>query len=52
MSSDECPACGHPASVHPQVRGGFLCGRSLNDLPSCRECAEPLKQLRKMKVGE
>jgi len=41
-----CPRCGHAASVHPYRRGQFECSRSRNGLPSCRECAARIMQLR------
>lgn len=41
-----CPRCGHWASVHPFQDGQFVCSRTLNGLPSCRECAARWSQLR------
>ena len=40
-----CPRCGHYASVHPYKNGQFVCSRTLNGLPSCRECAGRLMAL-------
>lgn len=41
-----CPRCGHRASVHPYRKGQFECGRSREGLPSCRECAARIMDLR------
>lgn len=39
-----CPRCGHYASVHPFQRGQFVCRRTREGMPSCRECAARLMQ--------
>lgn len=41
-----CPRCGHYASVHPYKRGHFMCSRTREGLPSCRECSARLLNLR------
>ena len=41
-----CPQCGHYASVHPYEHGQFVCSRTRDGLPSCRECSARLMQLR------
>ena len=50
--NETCPACGHAASSHPRdERGERTCSRSLNDLPSCRECAAPMAHLVERKAN-
>ncbi|MCF0086612.1 MULTISPECIES: hypothetical protein [unclassified Streptomyces] len=41
-----CPRCGHAASVHPYKHGQFVCSRSREGMPSCRECAARIMRLR------
>lgn len=41
-----CPRCGHYASVHPYENGQFVCSRTREGLPSCRDCSARLMQLR------
>jgi len=41
-----CPRCGHYASVHPYKHGQFVCSRTRDGLPSCRECSERFMRLR------
>jgi transposase-like protein len=41
-----CPRCGHRASVHPYKHGQFVCRRSRDGMPSCRECSARLMRLR------
>lgn len=41
-----CPRCGHYASVHPYKHGQFVCSRTREGMPSCRECSARLMRLR------
>lgn len=40
-----CPRCGHRSSVHPYRKGQFVCTRSRDQMPSCRECVALLVHL-------
>ena len=41
-----CPACGHRSESHPmEPDGSRTCSQVLNGLPSCEECAAPLRAL-------
>lgn len=46
-----CPQCGHYASVHPYKHGQFVCSRTRDGLPSCRECSEHLMRLRNSQLA-
>jgi hypothetical protein len=46
ISAITCPACGHRPESHPmESDGSRTCSRVLNGLPSCEECAAPLRSL-------
>ena len=47
MSEANCPHCNHEARFHPvdDYTGDRYCSTTLNELPSCGACAEPLRQL-------
>jgi hypothetical protein len=46
---DTCPVCHHETLAHPNwIEGGrlhFVCSRSIEDLPSCRECRAQFEAL-------
>lgn len=48
---DACPRCGHAPYAHPRRRGQYVCSRTVQGLPSCRECAARLRRLRTGPLG-